>query len=118
MSESSTTQKDILHNYFDHTATRDWKIMDALAYYLKQNIPVQDTYALIEIDLKNATKSRKTSKKRAEALLDELNVRRRIISLNKNNLYIYNRTNIFFISYSKLSTKEFRLQVHHLPQPN
>ncbi|CAO3702388.1 unnamed protein product [Rhizopus stolonifer] len=61
------------HNYFEHTAIKDWKVVGALAYYIKQKVPVQEAYTMIEIALQNAIKSRKGSKGRGQAILDELN---------------------------------------------
>lgn len=85
----SSIQRDenkIAHNYFEQTAVKDWKVVSALAYYIKQNVPVQEAYTMIEIALQNAIKSRKKVNGRGQAILDELNVRRIIISLNKSNI--------------------------------
>lgn len=79
-------ENEIAHDYFEQTAVKDWKAVSALAYYIKQNVPVQDAYTMIEIALQNAIKSRKKANGRGQAILDELNVRRIIISLNKSNI--------------------------------
>ncbi|KAI8067340.1 hypothetical protein BDF21DRAFT_112973 [Thamnidium elegans] len=66
-------ENEIAHNYFEHTAIKDWKVVGALAYYIKQNVPLQEAYAMVEIALQNAIKSRKSSANRGQAILDELN---------------------------------------------
>lgn len=48
--------------------------MSALAYDIKQNVPVKEAYTMIEIVLQSAIKLRKGSKGCGQAILDELNI--------------------------------------------
>lgn len=63
-------ENEIAHNYFEHTASKDWKVVGALAYYIKQKVPVQEAYTMVEIALQNAIKSRKNLNSRGQAILD------------------------------------------------
>lgn len=73
--EIESDEDEIKHSYFDRTPSRDWKAVDALAYYKEQGASLQEAYDLVENALNIALKSRKKLEKCAQAFLQELNVR-------------------------------------------
>jgi hypothetical protein len=84
--EDERDENVIEHSYFNRTPAKEWKAVGALAYYVEQGVSVQEACTMIELALAEAIKSRKSCKNRAQAIAEEINVRRIIISLNKSNI--------------------------------
>lgn len=67
-------ENNIEHLYFDRTPAKNWKLLDALLYYLKQNVPMDTAYDLIEKSLQKCIETRKALKKHCLPLMQELTV--------------------------------------------
>ncbi|CAO3623738.1 unnamed protein product [Mucor hiemalis] len=71
--DGDMAENNIQDEYFEDTPVKEWKIIGALAYYIKQNVGTFAAYTLIEVSLR-AMNTRNTAKKRGESLLEELGV--------------------------------------------
>lgn len=80
--KSGEDKNRIFHNNFKRIARKDWKAVDALAYYLHQNIPVKNSYDLIEIALEKEMEERKTSITPGNNLMKELKFLQSIHNVN------------------------------------
>lgn len=94
--DGDMAENNIQDEYFEDTPVKEWKIIGALAYYIKQNVGTSAAYTLIEVSLRTMN-TRNTAKKRGESLLEELGVRR-IITFFTSVVHRYMGYVILFFS--------------------
>lgn len=73
-------ENNVSHMYFDRTLPQDWKLGDALQYYLQQNVSKTTVFDLVEESLKKCMEVRESLKNRCLSLMKELEVLKEVLS--------------------------------------